>query len=129
MATAIQTQYFSMFALFLMGTITVVGFKLLNWAFAPKRKLKDSGHEQLSVYVAYECGEVPVGSGQHRFNFQYYVFGLVFVIFDVITAFLFSWALIIRDLKVEGLVIAGTFLAIFLIGFGYWWRRNELRWM
>ncbi|MHA2253709.1 MAG: NADH-quinone oxidoreductase subunit A, partial [Candidatus Kariarchaeaceae archaeon] len=85
--------------------------------------------EGLSTFIAYECGEIPIGDAHTRFNFQYYVFALVFVIFDVVSSFLLSWALIIKEIQLVGVISAGAFLGILLIGFLYWWKRNALRWM
>ena len=83
----------------------------------------------LSAFVAYECGEVPIGDAHTRFNFQYYVFALVFVVFDVLSSFLLAWALAIKEIKLAGMISAGAFLSILAIGFLYWWKRNALQWM
>lgn len=124
----ILEQYISMFILFNFGIITVTAFIIINKLLAPKRdeKYKIDG---LSAFVAYECGEIPIGEAHSRFNFQYYVFALVFVVFDVVSSFLLAWALSIKELKRSGIISASVFLAILGIGFGYWWKRNALRWM
>ncbi len=129
MVTNIQLQYVGVLTLFIMGAVFVVLFKALSFILAPRRKYDENKSDKLSVFVAYECGEVPIGTGQDRFNFQYYIFGLVFVIFDVVTGFLFTWALILRETKMFGFIIAVIFLGILLIGFGYWSMRDKLRWM
>ncbi|MHA2028154.1 MAG: NADH-quinone oxidoreductase subunit A [Candidatus Kariarchaeaceae archaeon] len=124
----ILEQYISVFVLLVLGVVTVFLFVLLNKLLAPKRD-KKYNIEGLSAFVAYECGEVPIGDAHTRFNFQYYVFALVFVVFDVVSSFLLAWALIISELKLEGMLTAFAFLAVLSIGFIYWWRRNALRWM
>ena len=134
MAAYILQQYISAFVLFNLGIITVVIFVLLNKLLAPTRD-KSKEIEGLSAFIAYECGEVPIGEAQTRFNFQYYVFALIFVIFDVVTSFLLAWALSVRYLvydtssRNEIMIFAGTFLGVLLIGFLYWWKRDALRWM
>jgi NADH:ubiquinone oxidoreductase subunit 3 (subunit A) len=127
---SILQQYLSAFVLFNLGAITVIIFVLLNKFLAPTRD-RSKEIEGLSAFIAYECGEIPIGEAQTRFNFQYYVFALVFVIFDVVTSFLLAWALSLKELEntTEGIIAAGSFLAILFIGFVYWWRRNALRWM
>jgi NADH:ubiquinone oxidoreductase subunit 3 (subunit A) len=128
---SILEQYLSAFVLFNLGAITVIIFVLLNKFLAPTRD-RSKEIEGLSAFIAYECGEIPIGEAQTRFNFQYYVFALVFVIFDVVTSFLLAWALALKGLgenQSEGIIAAGAFLAILFIGFVYWWRRNALRWM
>lgn len=129
--TAIQDQYFAALILFAFGAITVIAFVLVNRFFAVSRKRSGKASiETHRAFVAYECGEVPIGDAHTRFNFQYYVFAIVFVIFDVITAFLFPWSLVIKTyLRTEGIIAVVGFLGIFLIGFAYWWKRDALRWM
>ena len=128
----ILNQYFSIFVLLNFGVITVVGFVILNKLLAPKRDTSNQ-IEGLSSFIAYECGEVPIGEAQARFNFQYYVFALVFVIFDVVTSILIAWALSLQHIDSvsnSGVIAsAGLFIGILLVGFFYWWRRKALRWM
>lgn len=124
----ILEQYLSVFVLLVLGVVTVSMVVLLNKLLAPKRD-KKYNIEGLSAFVAYECGEIPIGDAHTRFNFQYYVFALVFVIFDVVSSFLLIWALIIGDLQLEGMITAFSFLAVLSIGFIYWWKRDALRWM
>ena len=132
MVAYILQQYISAFILFNLGAITVVIFVLLNKFLAPSREM-NSQIEGLSSFIAYECGEVPIGEAQTRFNFQYYVFALIFVIFDVVTSFLLAWALSVRyidsDQLNQAMIIAGSFVGLLMIGFGYWWKRDALRWM
>lgn len=121
-------QYLSVLVLLGLGTVTVVGFVILNKILSPKRSSMYDV-EGLSAFVAYECGEVPIGDAHTRFNFQYYVFALVFVIFDVVSSFLLAWALAIKEIKLAGMLSAGAFLAVISIGLVYWWKRNALQWM
>ena len=124
----ILEQYISVFVLLNLGVITVFLFVFLNKLLAPKRDNKYN-IEGLSAFVAYECGEIPIGDAHTRFNFQYYVFALVFVVFDVVSSFLLVWALVIGDLQLEGMITVAAFLVVMSIGFIYWWKRDALRWM
>ena len=133
MEAYILDQYISAFILFILGVLTVVAFMFLNQALGPKRKL-DNQIDGLGAFIAYECGEVPIGDAQTRFNFQYYVFALIFVIFDVVTSFLLAWALSVRYIDTEDqltttMIMAAIFVALLMVGFGYWWKRNALRGM
>ena len=121
-------QYLSAFTLLVMGLVTVIAFMVSNKILAPKRSDKYN-IEGLSAFVAYECGEIPIGEAHSRFNFQYYVFALVFVIFDVVSAYLLLWALVIKEMKLSGMFTIFAFLGVLTIGFGYWWRRKALQWM
>jgi NADH-quinone oxidoreductase subunit A len=51
------------------------------------------------------------------------------VIFDVVSSFLLVCAVFIKEIKLAGILSAGVFLIILLIGFAYWWKRKALRWM
>ena len=76
----------------------------------------------------YECGEVPIGTPWIRFRVSYYVFALLFVVFDVEAVFLFPWAVIIRRLGVYGLVQMAVFVAMLALGLAYAWRKGALEW-
>lgn len=77
---------------------------------------------------AYECGEQPIGQPWIRFRIAYYIFALIFVIFEVETVFLFPWAIIMRKLGVFGLIEMGVFIGILALGLAYAWRKGVLEW-
>jgi NADH-quinone oxidoreductase subunit A len=76
----------------------------------------------------YECGEVPIGKPWIRFRIAYYIFALIFVIFDVEAVFLFPWAVIMRKLGIFGLIEMGVFIGILALGLAYAWRKGVLEW-
>jgi len=78
--------------------------------------------------MTYECGVDPVGSGWSQTYVRYYVFGLLFVIFDVEAVFIFPWAVRVESLAVFGLVEMGAFIIILLLGLIYAIRKGVLRW-
>ena len=78
--------------------------------------------------LTYECGVDPVGSGWSQSYVRYYVFGLLFVIFDVEAVFIFPWAIILEDLGVFGLVEMLVFIGVLLLGLVYAIRKGVLRW-
>ena len=77
----------------------------------------------------YECGEVPVGEPWVRFRVEYYIFALVFVVFDVEAVFLYPWAVVIKSIGVYGLVQMGLFIGILVLGLAYAWRKGVLEWV
>lgn len=79
--------------------------------------------------TSYECGEASVGSAQVRYHARYYLFGLLFLVFDVETVFLYPWATVLRQLGLWGLVEMVVFLAILVVGLVYAWRRGVLEWV
>jgi NADH-quinone oxidoreductase subunit A len=84
---------------------------------------------QPQKYIAYESGVDPVGEGWSQSQIRYYVFALLFVMFDVETVFIFPWAVEVKQLGVFGLVEAGTFILILALGLLYAWRKGVLRWV
>lgn len=77
----------------------------------------------------YECGEPPIGSSWVQFNVRFYIFALMFVIFDVETVFLFPWAVVYDSLGWFGLIEMVIFIAILAYGLVYAWKKGVLKWV
>jgi NADH-quinone oxidoreductase subunit A len=77
----------------------------------------------------YESGVDPVGSANSQSQVRYYIFALLFVIFDVEAIFLFPWAMRLEEYGVFGLAEMGVFVSILLLGLVYAWRKGVLRWV
>lgn len=78
--------------------------------------------------TTYECGVDPVGSGWSQTYVRYYIFGLLFVIFDVEAVFIFPWALIAEEAGVFGLVAILLFMLTLVEGLFYAIKKGVLRW-
>lgn len=78
--------------------------------------------------TTYESGNEPVGEGQVRFNIRYYLFALMFVIFDVETVFLYPWAVAYNKLGLFVLVEMLIFAGMLFIGLLYAWKKKVLKW-
>jgi NADH-quinone oxidoreductase subunit A len=76
----------------------------------------------------YECGMETVGENQVQFKAPYYIFALVFLIFDVESIFLFPWAIRINDLALFAVVEGVIFILILFVGLLYAWRKGMLEW-
>lgn len=76
----------------------------------------------------YECGIEPTGENWSQFHIRYYLFALLFVIFDVEVVFLFPWALVFKAIGPFAFVEMLIFVAILLFGLAYAWRRGVLQW-
>jgi NADH-quinone oxidoreductase subunit A len=76
----------------------------------------------------YECGIETVGDSWVQFKAQYYIFALVFLVFDVETVFLFPWALSLRQLPLFVVLEGVLFIAILVTGLVFAWRRGMLEW-
>ena len=77
---------------------------------------------------AFECGIPTRGQTWMQFRVGYYLFAILFLMFDVETMFLFPWAVVMRSLGPVGLVSALFFIFILILGLAYAWRKGALRW-
>ena len=77
---------------------------------------------------AYECGIPTRGKSWMQFKVGYYLFSILFLMFDVETVFLFPWAAVVQDLGVYGLAGILFFLVILVLGLAYAWRKGALEW-
>jgi len=89
---------------------------------APRKKTLAKGD-------AYECGVKTYGETWIRFRIQYYIYALMFVIFDIETLFLFPWAVSYAGLGPFALYEMIVFLLILLVGLIYAWAKGVLRWV
>ena len=76
----------------------------------------------------YESGVDPVGSMWTQSHVRYYIFALLFVLFDIETVFIFPWATRLETYGVFGLIEMGVFVFILLLGLIYAWRKGVLKW-
>jgi NAD(P)H-quinone oxidoreductase subunit 3 len=86
---------------------------------------KGGGPERKTTY---ESGMEPIGGAWIQFNIRYYMFALVFVVFDVETVFLYPWAVAFHQLGLLAFVEALIFIAILVIALVYAWRKGALEW-
>ncbi len=116
------TAHAAIFA-FLALIVGLVGFILVVWWILRPQRFSE---EKLTTY---ECGENPTGNAWIQFNIRFYVFALIFVVFDVEAVFLLPWAVVFRELGplafLEGLV----FIAILAVALAYVWRKGDLEWV
>lgn len=77
----------------------------------------------------YECGVPSEGTAWVQFNFRYYLFALLFVIFDVEVVFLYPWAVAFKEVALAGFIEVLTFLMVLGIGLVYAWRKRALEWL
>lgn len=106
----------------------VVGTGIVLFTFAFSRVLRPF-NDYAAKSVAYECAELPVGNSWFKFNNRFYVFALIFVIFDVEAVFLFPWAVAFGQLGLYALVEMVVFVAILFYGIFYAWKRGSLKWV
>jgi NADH-quinone oxidoreductase subunit A len=76
----------------------------------------------------YECGMETIGGRWVQFNFRYYLFALLFLVFDVTAIFIYPWAIRLRDLGGDALLTMMVFVGILAIGWAYAWRKGAFEW-
>ena len=76
----------------------------------------------------YECGMPAVGDARERQSVKFYLVAMIFLLFDIEVAFLYPWAMALRDLGWTGFVQVVTFMAILAAGYIYIWRKGVLDW-
>ena len=81
--------------------------------------------EKLSPY---ECGFEAFEDARMKFDVRYYLVAILFILFDLEIAFLFPWAIVLREIGLFGLLAMIVFLAILVVGFIYEWKKGALEW-
>ena len=76
----------------------------------------------------YECGIPTRGESMIQFKAGYYIFAILFLIFDVETVFLYPWSVVMKGLGPQGLLCIGIFMFILILGLAYAWRKGALKW-
>ena len=115
------------------GMLGLVGVLIPLGMMAVSALLRPSVPEQGKTAI-YESGEVPTGSTRIRFNIQYYMVALLFVVFDIETLLIFPWTVIYRDAVqssglVPTLVPMLVFIGILVVGLAWAWRQGAVRWV
>ena len=102
---------------FALGWIVVA----LGHLFGPRRPTQRKS-------APYESGMVPYGNATRRISVRYYLVAVLFILFDVETVFLISWAVVFRDLGIPGLISMLVFIGVLVAGFVYAWKKGALEW-
>ena len=107
--------------------LLVVGFVASTLVLA--RLIAPSRKSSRAKGLNYETGEVTVTDPWRPFPVRYYVFALLFLVFDVEAAFLFPWAVVYRSLGLYGFVEMVIFVLILGVGLAYAWKKGALEWV
>ena len=115
-------MYFTLLIVVIITAIALVAVALgIANAISPRSFNPQKGE-------AYECGIPTRGKSWMQFKVGYYLFAILFLMFDVETVFLFPWAVVVQDLGVYGLISIFFFLVILVLGLSYAWRKGALEW-
>ncbi len=115
-------MYFTLLVVVILTAIALVAVALgIARAVSPRSYNPQKGE-------AYECGIPTRGRSWMQFKVGYYLFAILFLMIDVETVFLFSWAVVVQELGVYGLVSILFFLVVLILGLAYAWRKGALEW-
>ncbi len=117
MMSAYATVYAIVLLAVAFAAVTLVAAKLLRPKVEYARKLS-----------TYECGIPAVGSTEVKLNIRFYVFALLFVLFDVETLYIYPWAVTAKEGGRFPLAEMAAFLAILFVGLAYAWSKGALQW-
>lgn len=104
-----------------MGIIFGLAPIVLNALFIPR-------HPDSDKLAPYECGFAAFEDARLPFDVRYYLVAILFIIFDLETAFLFPWAVVVREIGHSGVLAMVVFLFLLTIGFIYEWCTGALEW-
>ena len=115
------------------GMLALVGLLIPIGMMAVSSLLRPSVYEK-GKRAVYESGEVPTGGTRIRFNIQYYMVALLFVVFDIETVLIFPWTVIYRSAVqevglVKALVPMLVFIGILVVGLAWAWRKGAVKWV
>jgi NADH-quinone oxidoreductase subunit A len=115
------TKYFPIFLFIFMGLILGMLTLLVSYLVQPRYPEP----EKLSTY---ECGAEPFSDARMPFPVRYYIFAMLFVIFDIEVIFLYPWAVVFTKIGIVGLVEMLIFIGLFVVAYVYAWRKGALEW-
>ena len=114
-------QYLPVFLFILVGIAVGILPQVLGYILGPNRPDAEKNSP-------YECGFEAFEDARMKFDVRYYLVAILFILFDLEIAFLFPWAVSIKEIGILGFVSMMVFLAILVVGFIYEWMKGALEW-
>ena len=114
-------DWLSILLLILLGAGFAAGSIVMSGILGPRKPTPEK-------LAPYECGMPPVSDARERHPVKFYLVAMIFLLFDIEVAFLYPWAMAIRDLRWVGFAQILIFFAILLAGYVYIWRKGALDW-
>ena len=105
----------------LIALVMVAGGSVIGLLLAPKSTNPQKGEQ-------YESGIPTRGTSWMQYRLGYYLFAILFLMFDVEAVLLFPWAVLMKDLGAQGLLAVSFFLLVLILGLAYAWRKGALEW-
>jgi len=114
-------QYLPILLFILVGVAVGVVPQVLGYILGPNRP-------DAAKNSAFECGFEAFEDARMKFDVRYYLVAILFILFDLEIAFLFPWAVALKDVGLTGFVAVMIFLALLTVGFAYEWKKGALDW-
>ena len=120
-------RQYGLIAIFAVVALVVpVSMLMLSW-LASKVRMRPQKPDPVKQDI-YECGMQSIGGKWGQFNFRYYMYALLFVIFDLAVIFIYPWAVRFNQLPLFALIVMMAFILILAVGWLYAWRKQDLEW-
>jgi NADH-quinone oxidoreductase subunit A len=113
--------WLSIILMIVLGLVFAVPSVILSKLLGPSKPTPEK-------LAPYECGMPPVGDARERQSVKFYLVAMIFLLFDIEVAFLYPWAMALRDLGWPGFVQVVLFMLLLLAGYVYVWRKGALDW-
>jgi NADH-quinone oxidoreductase subunit A len=113
--------WLSIFLMIALGAGFALVAILLSSLLGPRKPTREKA-------APYECGMPPVGDARERQSVKFYLVAMIFLLFDIEVAFLYPWAMALRDLGWSGFVQVVLFMLLLASGYVYIWRKGVLEW-
>ncbi len=114
-------NYFPVFVFVLVGLVFGIAPVITGMVVAPHRPDSEK-------FSPYECGFEAFEDARMKFDVRYYLVAILFILFDLEIAFLFPWAVTLREIGATGFWAMMVFLGILVVGFAYEWKKGALDW-
>jgi NADH-quinone oxidoreductase subunit A len=113
--------WLSILLLLLLGAAFGAGSVALSTLLGPRKPTPEK-------LAPYECGMPPVSDARERHPVKFYLVAMIFLLFDIEVAFLYPWAMALRDLRWIGFFQILVFFGILVAGYAYVWKKGALNW-
>jgi NADH-quinone oxidoreductase subunit A len=118
-------NYFPILLFIIVGVLAGLGPIIMGSGVSRLLGVHRPDSEKLSPY---ECGFEAFEDARMKFDVRYYLVAILFILFDLEIAFLFPWAIVLREIGMFGFLAMAMFLAILVVGFIYEWKKGALEW-
>jgi NADH-quinone oxidoreductase subunit A len=115
------TQYFPILFFVVVALFFGVWSLVISYLVQPK-------YPEAEKLTSYECGSEPFSDARMPFPVRYYIFAMLFVIFDIEVIFLYPWAVVFTKIELIGLIEMLVFIGLFIVAYVYAWCKGALEW-